>query len=63
MEVRKLQYIDVHYNEDEQKEADKYGEYLKSLGYKLEHEDDGSDTDFCDQYWKPMRLLKLKDKN
>lgn len=62
MEIRKHQYIDIFYNKDEQKEADKAGKYLKSLGYIHEHRDAGAVHDFCDQYLKPMRFLKVKDK-
>ena len=59
MEVRKLQYVDVHFNEDEKTEAKRQGEYLISLGYVLEHEDVGcGDYTYCNQYWKPMRFLK-----
>ena len=62
MEIRKHQYIDVHYNENEQKLADKYGKYLERLGYELQQTDIGGYLDFCDQYIKPIRLLKSKDK-
>ena len=50
MEIRKHNYIEIHYDKHEQKAADKYAELLKRYGYDLVSEDDGINTDFCDQY-------------
>ena len=62
MEVRKHQIIDVHYDENEQKSADKYGKYLARLGYVLQQTDTGGYYDFCDQYLKPVTILKSSEK-
>ena len=50
-----LQYewktIDVHYNKDEQKLADKRRKYLEKLGYDFQQTDTGGfERDYCDQY-------------
>ena len=57
MRIIKYTYVDVHYNENEQKSADKIMKYLKRLGYNLEVRDDGGHHDFCDQYMKYGKIL------
>ena len=53
MEVRKWTTVDVYYNEDEQKIANKERKRFERLGYELQSLDDGSGLhDFCDQYIK-----------
>ena len=59
MEIRRYTYIDVHYDENEQKYADREGERLIKNGYELQVRDDGGkdkDTgigfDYTDQYLK-----------
>ena len=57
MRIIKYTYVDVHYNENEQKSADQIMKYLKRLGYNLEVRDDGGHHDFCDQYMKYAKIL------
>ena len=54
MEIRKWTTIDVHYNEYEQKLADKEQKRLEKLEYKLQERDvsGGKEYEFCDQYIK-----------
>ncbi len=53
MEVRKWTTVDVYYNKDEEKLADKERKRLERLGYELQLLDDGSfPYNFCDQYMK-----------
>ena len=59
MNILKHQYIDIHYDKHEEKSAKKYGKTLEKRGYKLEHEDAGGNHDFCDQYWKDAKILKV----
>lgn len=43
--------LDVRYNLNEQKSAQKYRKYLERLGYEYQQTDDGdNEHDFCDQY-------------
>jgi len=58
MEIRKYTYIDVYFNKDEQKAADKIFKRLTKLGYERENEDAGSYHDFCDQYIRFQKPLK-----
>ncbi len=52
MEVRKWTTVDVCYNKDEQKLADKERKRLERLGYEYQQTDDGAVHDFNDQYIK-----------
>jgi len=52
MEIRKWTTVDVHYNNNETKLADKERKRLERMGYDFQQTDDGSVYDNCDQYIK-----------
>ena len=52
MKVQKWHVVDIHYNDDEEEQAKKYGDKLKNQGYTLEALDDGHENDNCDQWMK-----------
>lgn len=57
MRIRKYTYVDVHYNENEMKEAMRERKRLIRLGYELSCEDDGGATHYCDQYIKENKPI------
>ncbi len=52
MEVRKWTTVDVEYNKDEQKLADKERKRREKIGYEYQQTDEGGVCDFNDQYIK-----------
>lgn len=62
MEIRQRKYIDVHYNESEQKSADQIGRQLKSRGYILVTNDlSGSEYHYCDQYLGCEKIKQINN--
>ena len=62
MEIRERKYVDIHYSEFEQKEADKIGNQLIRRGYILVANDaSGSQYDYCDQYLGCEKIKQIKD--
>ena len=64
MEIRKWTTVDVNYDEDESKLANKERKRLEKLGYDYQQTDAGVDYDYDDQYIKNgrVRLVVKNDK-